>query len=160
MIGASVIAATIFVVTWLVSCCLIGPGPFNMDPHGIPGAFEAHLKRYQGGAQLLITLATASVAYLVNFLLGLKKGEPLNVYASALIAACPFVVTLLGYCVIFSFGFILLESLAYERYAHRTSPESTYTRPWYATNLALGYSSVGAFVVAYGRLAFAVLSAR
>lgn len=60
---------------------------FHMDPaqpdesvKEVAGGFEPHLKRYQDLAQLILTLATATVAFLVNFLVGLhvdEKGPPI-----------------------------------------------------------------------------------
>jgi hypothetical protein len=129
-------------------------GPFEMDPHGVPGAFEDHLKRYQQLAQLVATLSTASIAFLTHFLVSISDEKPRTIYSTRMESACPWAIPLLGFSVIFALAFILAENLAYEVYSHKAPGQnSPYTRKWYATNLSFGYSSVVLFVGGYSLLA-------
>jgi hypothetical protein len=157
MLIATGIASLIFMILWSISFANLGVGPFQMDPHGAPGKFEEHLKRYQNFTQLLITLATATIAYLVNFLLNLSNGKPENAVGERLQSVCPIAITLLGWSIVFGFLFIALESLAYEAYSHREGARSNYSRLSYATNLAFGYSAAVSFLLAYGVVGFSVL---
>jgi energy-converting hydrogenase Eha subunit A len=162
----TVVATTFFLATYLLSYLTIGKGPFEMDPGGEPKAFEEHLKRYQGLFQLLITLSTATVAFLVNFLIGISEEKPRNVYSYQLEAACPFAILVLGFSVIFALLFIVFENLAYEAYSEylqakakntNSTRKSPYSRPWYAANLSFGYSSLLLFLTGYGFIAFRLL---
>jgi len=151
------------VATYVSSYLTIGPGPFEMDPGGEPKAFEEHLKRYQSLFQLIVTLSTATVAFLVNLLIGISDDKPRNIYSHRLEAACPFTVLVLGASVIFALLFIIFENLAYEAYSEylqtrnrstNTTRQSPYSRRWYAANLSFGYTSLLLFLWAYGFLAF------
>lgn len=125
-----------------------------MDPQGTAGAFENHLKRYQQLAQLIATLSTASIAFLVNFLAGISPDQRRGIYSVRMEHACPWVTPFLAFSTGFAFAFILLENLAYEVYSHRPSGQpSPYTREWYAANISLGYSSAVLLVVGYTLLA-------
>ncbi len=136
---------------------------FRMDPakpdesvKEVVGGFEPHLKRYQDLAQLILTLATATVAFLVNFLVGIHPDEKRGPYSIKLEAACPTAITFLALSALFAIAFILSENLAYETYCHE--PErNTYIPKWYAVNIALGYSSIIWFFVAYAFLAIRLL---
>jgi hypothetical protein len=129
-------------------------GPFEMDPHGVPKAFEDHLKRYQQLAQLVATLSTASIAFLVHFLVSISDERPRTIYSTRTEAACPWAIPLLGFSAFFALAFILLENLAYEVYSHKAQDQkSPYTRRWYAMDISLGYSSVVLFVSGYALLA-------
>ena len=88
-----------------------------MDPGGEPKAFEEHLKRYQSLFQLLVTLSTASVAFLVNFLISISSEKSRSTYSYKLESACPSAILILGFSVIFALLFITLENLAYEAYS-------------------------------------------
>jgi hypothetical protein len=156
VIGAAAFAALYF---FFLYCRLGGPSapPYRMDPvqaatglqpPEVPGGFEPHLKRYQDLAQLVLTLATASVAFLVNFLTGIHVDEKRNIYSLKLEAACPYVVALLGLSAVFAIFFILRYNTTYETYCH-TPLRNTYTSKAYATNLALGYSTLCWFLIAY-----------
>lgn len=137
-----------------------GTEPFHMDPiqpdasvNEVQGGFEPHLKRYQDLAQLVLTLATATVAFLVNFLTGIHADEKRGVYSLKLESACPTAIVFLGLSAAFAIVFILRENLEYERYCH--SPlRDTYTPASYALNLALGYSCVIWFFFSYVFLAY------
>ena len=105
---------------------------FYFDPGGRKGEFEPHAERYQSLAKLLLTLASASAAFLVNFLC-LSAGS----------------------CIVF----MLLENLYYEDYIHSkfpsegTKPRETYTGKRYALILTLSGMGIVYFVLAYGVLA-------
>lgn len=109
---------------------------------------------------MIVTLSTATVAFLVNFLIGITPDKTQNVYS----LACTFTILTLGASVILALLFIIFENLAYEAYSeylqtHRTNPtrKNPYTRKWYAANLGFGYSSLILFLLAYGFLAFSLL---
>jgi hypothetical protein len=123
----------------------------------VTGGFESHLKRYQDLAQLLLTLATATVAFLVNFLVGIHVDEKRSPYSLKLEDACPSSIVFFGLSAAFSILFVLRENLTYEAYCHAPLRD-TYTRNSYAVNLALGYSGCLWFFFAYGFLAFRVLT--
>jgi hypothetical protein len=140
-----------------------------MDPGRRQGAFEEHLKRYQSLAQLVLTLSTATIAYLVNFLVSISPNQPRTIFNRNLEKAGPWAIPLLGFSVLFAMAFIFLENLAYETYMHHVyntvnllagPPESPYTGGWYALNLALGYSSVFLFFFSYVVLAGWLLHGR
>jgi hypothetical protein len=166
LIGPGTVAAVVFVLAYSFGYWIIGAGPFEMDPGGEPKAFEEHLKRYQNLFQLLITLSTATVGFVVNFLIGISNDKPRNLYSSRLEGACSFTVLMLGASVICALLFITFENLAYETYSEYLQTKtktkdlarrSPYTRRWYAFNLAVGYSSLILFLIAYGFLAFRLL---
>lgn len=141
-----------------------GAATYRMDPvqpqpslQEIAGGFEPHLKRYQDSAQLVLTLAAATVAFLVNFLTGIRADEKRSIYSLKLEAACPSAVVFLGLSAAFVITFILRYNTTYERYCH--SPQrNTYTAAAYAANLALGYSAFGWFFFAYVFLAYRLLT--
>jgi hypothetical protein len=140
-----------------------GDGPFRMDPATpdkdvgeVSAGFEPHLKRYQDLAQLILTLATATVAFLVNFLAGIHSDDKRGPYSIKLENACPSAIAFLALCAFFAISFILSENLAYETYSH--SPKrNTYSAKWYAINISLGYSSIIWFLFAYGYIAVRLL---
>ena len=138
--------------------------PYRMDPiqpqpplPEVVGGFEPHLKRYQNLAQHVLTLATATVAFLVNFLTGIPVDGKRNAYSLRLESACPSAVVFLGLGAIFAIIFILRYNTTYERYCHAPL-RNTYTAASYAANLALGYSAFGWFVFAYVFLAYRLLT--
>jgi hypothetical protein len=159
-IGGGAVFALLFTV---VFSNLKNNGPFRMDPATpdkdvgeVSGGFEPHLKRYQDLAQLVLTLATATVAFLVNFLAGIHPDDKRGPYSIKLENACPSAIAFLALSAFFAISFILLENLAYETYSH--SPKrNTYSAKWYALNISLGYSSVICFFVAYAFIAFRLL---
>jgi len=161
-----IVVLSIAVATYLASFLAIGPGPFEMDPGSEPKAFEEHLKRYQGLFQLVVTLSTATVAFLVNFLIGISDDKPRSVYSRRLELACPFTILVLRFSVIFALLFIIFENLAYEAYSEylqnqikkaSSRRQSPYSRHWYAANLSFGYSSLLLFLLAYGFIALRLL---
>ena len=163
---AGVVVLCTLVTTYAASYVTLGPGPFQMDPGGEPKAFEEHLKRYQSLFQLVITLSTATVAFLVSFLIGLSDDKPRSVYGHRMEAACPFAILVLGSSVVFALLFIISENLAYEAYseylqtrirAANPDRQSPYSRRWYAANLSFGYTSLFLFLAAYGYVAFRLL---
>lgn len=153
--------ATIFGALWK---SFKGVPHFHMDPvradesvGEVLGGFEPHLKRYQELAQLILTLATATVAFLVNFLVGLRADEKRSIYSLRLESACPSGITFLGFSALFAIIFVLRENQTYEGYCH-TPMRNTYTPASYAINFALGYSCIIWFFAAYVFLAYRLLT--
>lgn len=152
-----------FVIFGLLRNSLKGSTHFHMDPveadesvKEVTGGFEPHLKRYQELAQLILTLATATVAFLVNFLVGIRVDEKRSLYSLKLESACPSSIVFLGFSALFAIAFILRENQTYEGYCHAPRRD-TYTAGSYATNLALGYSCIIWFLFAYAFLAYRLL---
>ena len=140
-----------------------GTTTFHMDPVSphdtvkeVAGGFEPHLKRYQELAQLILTLATATVAFLMNFLTSIHVDEKRTVYSLRLEGACPSAIIFLGFSAFFAIAFILRENQTYEGYCHAPL-RNTYTPASYAANLSLGYSCLFWFFFAYGYLAYRLL---
>jgi hypothetical protein len=73
LVVTSAIGITLFIVAYLF-CYLPRRGKtFAFDVSGQYGAFEQHAKRYQELAKLILTLSTASIAFLVNFLVNFRQ---------------------------------------------------------------------------------------
>jgi hypothetical protein len=121
----------------------------------VQGGFEAHLQRYQESAKLLLTLSTATIAFLVNSLAGIDPDKKRSLYSIRLEKACPSSIALLGLSAVCSITFLLSENYAYETYCHDPQ-RNTYTPGWYALNTALGFYSFFLFLAAYGWLAIRI----
>jgi len=137
---------------------------FDFDAGGKQGAFEDHAKRYQDLAKLVITLSTASVAFLVNFLVGLTTDKSnRGPYSLRLEEVSPWVITFLGLSTVSLLFFILFENMYYEDYVHSKyteSPEAsreTYTAKKYAAVLTMAWTGLLWFLVAYGFVAIGLL---
>jgi hypothetical protein len=122
----------------------------------VSGGFETHIQRYQDLAKLLLTLAAATIAFLVNFLTGIPVDGKRSVYSLRLEKVCPSAITLLGVCAVCAILFLLSENYAYETYCHDEQRDS-YTPAWYGFNLALGFSGFLFFLAAYAWLAYRIL---
>jgi hypothetical protein len=132
--------------------------PVEADPStkkAVPGGFEPHMRRYQDLAKLLLTLAAATIAFLVNFLAGIPVGGKRNVYSLGLEKACPCSIALLGLSAICAILFLLSENYAYETYCHDPMRD-TYKPSWYAFNLSLAFWGFVSFFLAYAWLALRV----
>jgi hypothetical protein len=121
----------------------------------VPGGFEPHLQRYQDLAKLLLTLAAATIAFLVNFLTNISGEGKRNTYSLRLENVCPSSIALLGLSAACAIGFLLSENYAYETYCHAQTRD-TYTPGWYALNLTLGFAGFGFFLAAYTWLALRI----
>lgn len=141
------------------------PEYFLMDPlnaktgEECAGGFEPHLKRYQNLAQLFLTLATATVAFLVHFLVGIgptSNGQARGRYDIRLENASRSSMVFLGLTAVSAILFIVSYSVAYEEYC-QDKERKTYTLKWYAINLSLACSCIFWFFFAYGFLAWKVL---
>jgi len=133
---------------------------FAFDASGIRGDFEKHAERYQRFAGLILTLCTASVAFLINFLVNLSPDvKNRSVYSLKLESASRRTITFLclsGACGIF---FLFLENLFYENYVHSkytTYPKNsreTYTGSRFAVILSLAGTGLILFFLAFTYLA-------
>jgi len=119
------------------------------------GGFESHLQRYSDLAKLLLTLAAATVAFLVNFLANISSEGKRSIYSVKLESACAPSIWFLGASAACSIIFMLSENYAYEAYC-QSSNRDTYSPAWYAFNVALGFCGFGYFLVAYAVLAFKI----
>jgi len=68
---------------------------YEFDPGRVRAAFEPHAKRYQDLAKLVLTLAAASSAFLLSFLVNIDFSKLRNNYSLRLEAAAPFAMALL-----------------------------------------------------------------
>ena len=69
------IALVIFAIAYLLCYLPRKDKTFDFDAGGKFGAFEPHASRYQDLAKLVLTLATASIAFLVNFLVNIPTDQ-------------------------------------------------------------------------------------
>jgi hypothetical protein len=133
---------------------------FNFDPREEFGAFESHAKRYQDLAKLVLTLATASIAFLVNFLVNLNPSGNRSAYSMRLEAASPWVISFLCISAVSLLLFLLFENLFYEDYVHSkytsnpNDSRETYTGARYAMNLTFGWTGLLWFFMAYAIVAY------
>ncbi len=153
-------ALTTLIVIWILARLVLGKGPYLMDPLDEKGAFEPHLKRYQGLAKLVVTLATASIAFLFGFLVN-RPADPKaqNVYATALEGAFPLAVCSLCSSVFLLLLFMLGQTYIYEEYCHRTPERRSIYKGWlYALQVSVGWTGFLSFLFAYGYLAFKLIN--
>lgn len=128
---------------------------WDYDPGGRQGEFENHAARYESIAKLVLTLAAASVAFLLNFLVSIDPSKLRNGYNVKLELAAPAVITLLCLSAACGLGFLLFQALFYENYVHAKYPANqaksreTYTAARYAWNLSLAASGFLYFLIAY-----------
>src|SRR6266481_1476264 len=92
---------------------------FDFDPGGRMGEFEKHASRYQSLATLMLTICTASIAFIINFLVNLTPDiKQRNVHTLQFEQAAPRTIAYLclsaGCCVLF----LLCQNLFYEDYVH------------------------------------------
>src|SRR5256885_2168842 len=135
------IALAVFGVAYLLCYLPRKNKTFDFDPCGKFGEFEPHAKRYQELAKLVLTLATASIAFLVNFLVNISPDQKNRyLYSVRLETGAPSVIACLCVSVASVLLFLLFENLFYEDYAHskytREPKDSreTYTGARYALN--------------------------
>ena len=149
------IASAVFVLLYLRFYWPRRKQIFDFDPGERKGEFEPHAERYQSLSKLVLTLASASTAYLVNFLVNLDGTKPRTSYSLRLEAVAPTALTLLCLSAGSCLGFLLLENLYYEDYVHSKypsegiAPRETYTGARYATILMLSGTGLVFFVLAY-----------
>jgi len=128
---------------------------WDFDPGGRMGEFEKHAERYQGLAKLILTLGTASAAFLINFLVNIDSTKFRSSYSIRLESAAPSVITWLSLSGACGLSFLLLQNLFYEDYVHAKYTENpkdsreTYTASRYAINLTLAACGFLYFVFAY-----------
>ena len=123
-----------------------GPGPFNLDPLNVRGAFEPFLAKYLRLAEYVVGLATGSIVLLVgsSAFHNQSGGRLPWFYASPLIV--------LAFCVIYGVGFMTWLIFNYEEH-HHGNPHS---RIAYSLSLALGFSALACFCIGYVWLIFRV----
>jgi hypothetical protein len=118
---------------------------YNLDPQGLPNAFEPFLAKYIRAAEFIIGLATGSIVLLVgSSALHAQGGRLPWFYASPLL--------LLGWCVIYGVAFIVWLINNYEEYQHG----NPHTRWGYSVSETLGFSSLACFCLGYILLIFLV----
>jgi len=159
-LAASGIAIAVYCVAFFVCYWPRRGRTFNFDAREEFGAFEPHAKRYQDLAKLILTLSTASIAFLVNFLVNLNPNAVRSAYSIRLEVASAWVIAFLCLSAISLLLFLLFENLFYEDYvhskytAHPRHSRETYTGARYAVNLTFGWTGLLWFFVAYAILAY------
>jgi hypothetical protein len=155
LFGVIVTFLVLFFLTWWK----LGSGSYELDPLGEDKAFEPHLKRYQDLAKLIITLATASAAFLFSFLVNHGSSSiPENPFARLLVTEAPFAIICLCLSVFLLLSFILLENYIYESYCHTPKAKRDVYKGWvYAIVVSVGWTGFLFFVFAFGYIAFKVL---
>lgn len=137
-INGLLVGLAILVAIWALAYLSRGPGPFNFDPKGTPGAFEPFLAKYIRMAEFIIGLATGSIVLLVGSSALHGQGGRLPwFYASPLL--------LLVMCVVYGIAFMVWLIYDYEDYQHG----NPHTRRAYALSLTLGFSALVCFFVGY-----------
>jgi hypothetical protein len=136
----------------------LGDGNYEFDAGGKKEAFEPHAKRYQDLAKLVLTLAAASAAFLLSFLVSID-GKPSNSYGVTvrLKAAAPFAMVFLCLSAASCLTFMLLQNVYYEHYTHivystkegDTAKSSPYSGKKYAIVLMFAEASMFFFVLSY-----------
>jgi hypothetical protein len=76
------------------------------DSHGKPVPFEHRHERYMNVAEVMVTLASASLV--------IVPSSGLSLYSHA----CGFALVLLGFCVLDNLGFMALLTYFYERFLY------------------------------------------
>jgi hypothetical protein len=118
-----------------------GPGPYDLDPKGVPNSFEPFLAKYLGLGEFIVGLATGTIVLLLGSSALHNNGVSLpSFYASPLL--------LLGCCVLYGLTFMVWLIYHYEDYQHGTK----HTRGAYTFSLTLGFSALVCFVVGYAWL--------
>jgi len=155
------IAVVVFAVAFLICYWPRRKKTFDFDVRGEFGAFEPHAKRYQDLAKLVLTLATASIAFLVNFLVNLNADlKTRSSYSLRLEATSPWVIAFLCLSAMSLLLFLLFENLFYEDYVHSRytrqpcDSKETYSGARYALNLTFGWTGLLWFFIAYVVLAY------
>jgi len=85
VLSALFVFTAIFLAFWLPARKIY----HLMDPGDKPGAFEPHIKRYQELARLVLTLATASAAFLMNLIVNPPVKHATSDTAATLLNAAP-----------------------------------------------------------------------
>jgi len=156
-------AASVFTIIFLAFWLPARKISHLMDPGDKAGAFEPHIKRYQELARLVLTLATASAAFLINLIVSPPEKHAPSDTAAKLLGAAPQAILFLCATAFFLLLFMTLLNFFYENYSHfHCLPEThadkkrgagEYRRWKYSLVLSLGYSGLLAFFGAYAWLA-------
>jgi hypothetical protein len=159
VLSALFVFAAIFLAFWLPARKIY----HLIDPGDTPGAFEPHIKRYQELARLVLTLATASAAFLINLIVNPPEKHAPSDTAAKLLNAAPQAILFLCAAVFFLLLFMTALNFFYENYSHFHYLPATHAdkqrgtgeyRRWkYALVLSFGYSGLLAFFFAYAWLA-------
>lgn len=133
-----IVGVVILVVVWVCSYFTKKYETYNLDPQGVPGAFERHLARYIRATEFIIGLATGSIVLLVGSSALHGQGGRLPwFYASPLL--------LLAWCVVYGIAFMIWLILHYEGHQHG----DPHTKFAYSVSETLGFSSLLCFCVGY-----------
>jgi hypothetical protein len=136
----------VFAIMSLFTCLgTKGKSTFDFDAGGEKGAFEKLLATYLDISKFILGLASGSIVLLVGSSAFREAGRLPSSFASPLF--------LLVLNILYGLLFIVLLTVNYEAYRHKTFP---YTRFKYARNQALGYGSLLCFCVGYVWLIFIV----
>jgi hypothetical protein len=153
-------ALTAWIVIWILAWLVLGKGSYLLGALGEKGGFEPHLKRYQDLAKLIITLATASTAFLFGFLMN-RPADPKaqNVYAAVLEGAFPLAMCSLCACIFLLLIFMLGQTYIYEAYCHLIPERRNIYKGWlYALQVSVGWAGFLSLLLAHSYLAIKLVN--
>jgi hypothetical protein len=125
---------------------------FNLDPQGVPGAFDPLLTKYIKAAEFIIGIATGSIVLLIGSSALHIEGGGMSGHGGHLPWFFASPLLLLGWSVMFGVAFIVWEIFSYEEYQHG----NPHTKKVYSVSEALGFGSLGCFCLGYMVLIFLV----
>ena len=128
-------------VAWFGIWLALKGDEFIFDARGEQGAFEPFLSKYLDIAKFVAGLASGSIVLLVGSTTFREGGHLPSSFASPLF--------LLVLSIIYGIVFMVCETLHYETSTHGTR---AYTRRKYSSNVALGFSCLICFGLAYAWL--------
>lgn len=118
---------------------------YNLDPKGVPGAFEPFLAKYLRISEFIVGLAAGSIVLLVgSSALHSNGGSLPTFYASPLFV--------LGWSVLYGILFMVWLTYHYEEYQHH----GKHSRAAYTASVTIGFSALVCFVVGYAWLIYRV----
>ena len=146
-----------------VPCVLVSKAEVKPSdgPERNSGCIRTASQTLPGTRQACPYLATASIAFLLNFLIGQRADRQVTLYGVRLSRVAPWSILFLCASVFFIICFMSLSNYFYESYSHfryvkddlKRPGEGEYKRWKYSTVLTCGYLGLGCFFVAYAILA-------
>jgi len=147
-----VLGPVIFVTIFLARSSGRKDVAYNLDPQGVPGAFDPLLAKYIRAAEFIIGIATGSIVLLVGSSALRIEGGSISGHGGHLPWFFASPLLLLGWSVMFGAAFIVWEIFSYEEYQHG----NPHTKRIYSISEALGFTSLSCFCLGYMFLIFLV----
>jgi hypothetical protein len=125
---------------------------YNLDPKGVPGAFDPLLTKYIKAAEFIIGIAVGSIVLLIGSSALRIEGGNISGHGGRLPWFFASPLLLLGWSVMSGVAFIVWETFSYEEYQHG----NPHTKRIYSVSEALGFTSLCCFCLGYMLLIFLV----